>query len=76
MPSRKKQDNKKGAKPKKKEIKKAKPAVRKTKEQKPAKQKILRRKKILCHTCKLREKCFDYIHKDYPLVCMIYIKED
>ena len=33
---------------------------------------ILRRKKILCHTCKHEKKCYDAIHKTYPYICMVY----
>lgn len=36
---------------------------------------VLRRKRILCHTCQNRFKCEDAIKKDYPLVCMIYIPD-
>ena len=38
--------------------------------------KIFRRKKILCHTCKNREKCLDAITKRYPYVCMIYVADE
>lgn len=37
---------------------------------------VLRRKKILCHTCKNRHKCEDAIKKQYPIVCAIYVMED
>lgn len=37
---------------------------------------ILRRKKILCKTCKKRDKCQDAIDKTYPYVCMIYEAEE
>lgn len=37
---------------------------------------VLRRKKILCHTCKNRTKCEDAIKKKYPIVCAIYIMEE
>ena len=33
---------------------------------------ILRRKRILCHTCKLKDKCADALAKTYPYICMIY----
>ena len=37
---------------------------------------VLRRKKILCHTCKNRTRCEDAIKKHYPIVCAIYIMEE
>ena len=38
--------------------------------------KVFRRRKILCHTCKNREKCEDALTKKYPYVCMIYIPDE
>lgn len=37
---------------------------------------VLRRKKIICHTCKYESTCMDAIKKSYPLVCMIYVVRD
>ena len=37
---------------------------------------ILRRKKILCHTCKNASKCDDALKKTYPYICMIYVAKE
>lgn len=33
---------------------------------------VLRRKRILCHTCKFEQSCYDALHKTYPYICMVY----
>lgn len=44
-------------------------------ETKTKKQKILRRK-IVCKTCSKRFKCIDALNKRYPIVCVLYDKEE
>ena len=38
--------------------------------------KVFRRKHIICHTCKNRNKCEDALTKKYPFVCMIYVADE